>query len=276
MQNDSHQIAAALAYLQAQAGTRVPALALVLGSGLGAFAEGLTDSLRLAYADIPHCPVGQVAGHAGTLVLGHSAGVQVAALCGRAHLYEGHDALAATFLLRTLLAWGVRRVVLTNAAGGANPDFQPGDIMLIEDHLNLTGVTPLGGRQAPTAPSCFIDMTAAYTPRLAALARAAAQQLGLRLQQGVYAALPGPSYETPAEVRMLQRLGADAVGMSTVLETLAARHAGAEVLGLSIITNRAAGLSSLPLSHAEVTQVAHRVRGDLSALLALVIAQVDG
>jgi purine-nucleoside phosphorylase len=242
-------------------------LALVLGSGLGPFADELTDPTVIPYQELPGFPQPTVPGHSGRLVLGTIAGVRVAVLQGRAHYYEGHSAADAVRPLRTLITLGAQGVVVTNAAGGIHPEFAVGDLMLISDHLNLTGVSPAIGPHEPRWPSRFQDMADAYDPAWRALFRRSAASLGLPLREGVYAGLPGGAYETPAEIRMLRTLGADAVGMSTVLEVIAARHLGARTVGISCITNLAAGIAPEPLNHAEVEQTAVRVRAGFASLL---------
>lgn len=251
-----------------------PDLGIVLGSGLGDFATRLTDAVPTSYAEIPGWPVSAVIGHAGRLVVGTLAGRRVAALSGRAHIYEGHDFRTVTFATRVLGLLGVRTLVLTNAAGGINKAFTPGTLMLIEDHINLMGGNPLTGHNDDRFGPRFPDMTDVYSPRLRAKADDAAQAIGLRLARGVYVALHGPSYETPAEIRFLRTIGADAVGMSTVPEAIAARHMGVEVLGISCITNAAAGVLPQPLDHNEVMAVASRVKGEFSALLEGIIERL--
>ena len=251
-----------------------PDLGIVLGSGLGDFATRLTDAVSTSYAEIPGWPASAVIGHAGRLVVGTLAGRRVAALSGRAHIYEGHDFRTVTFATRVLGLLGVRTLVLTNAAGGINKTFTPGTLMLIEDHINLMGGNPLTGRNDDRFGPRFPDMTDVYSPRLRAKADDAAQAIGLRLARGVYVALHGPSYETPAEIRFLRTIGADAVGMSTVPEAIAARHMGVEVLGISCITNAAAGVLPQPLDHNEVMAVASRVKGEFSALLEGIIERL--
>lgn len=261
----------ALAAVRARTDLR-PGVALVLGSGLGSFADTLSDATAIPYAQIPGMPSSAVPGHAGRLVVGKAEGVPCVAMQGRVHLYEGHEPAAVVFGLRLMLRMGAKIAILTNAAGAVNDALLPGDLMLISDHLNLTGRSPLVGPNDESLGPRFPDMSQAYDPRLRELARRVGERLGISLRSGVYAGLLGPSYETPAEVRMLARLGADAVGMSTVLETIAARHAGARVLGISCITNKGAGLASQALDHAEVQQVADRVREQFVALLRGVLA----
>jgi purine-nucleoside phosphorylase len=245
----------------------VPAVAVVLGSGLGAFADRLTDPLRVPYADIPHWPAATVIGHAGVLVRGTSGGAPVLTLAGRAHFYEGHDLATVTFATRVLGRLGVKTLVLTNAAGGINTSFSPGTLMVMDDHINLMGSNPLVGPNDDRFGVRFPDMTAVYSPRLRAIARDAATAASVAIEHGVYAGLHGPSYETPAEIRYLRTIGADAVGMSTVPEAIVARHMGLEVLGISCITNPAAGVLPEPLNHDEVMEVARRVSGQFMALL---------
>ncbi len=264
--SSSAQLDAAVAAIRARTDAQ-PRVALVLGSGLGGFADTLTDAVAIPYVDVPGMPVSGVAGHAGRLVIGRSEGVLCVAMQGRVHLYEGHDASEVVFGLRVMLRLGARTVIVTNAAGASNAALEPGDLMLLDDHLNLTGRSPLMGPNDDAAGPRFPDMSRAYDPGLRRLAWQVAERLGVPLRSGVYAGLLGPSYETPAEIRMLQRLGADAVGMSTVLETIAARHVGARVLGISCITNKGAGLSSELLSHAEVQETADRVRDRFVSLL---------
>jgi purine-nucleoside phosphorylase len=238
------------------------AVAIIAGSGLGGIAEAVTRATVVPYRKIAGFPKAQVAGHAGRLVVGHLAGQPVAVFCGRVHLYEGHAAATVAFPVRQARELGARMLIVTNAAGGVNPRFRAGDLMLIEDHLNFMGANPLVG-----VPGAFVDLTEAYSRRLRRVALAVAQRQRLTLRRGVYAAMLGPSYETPAEVRALRRLGADAVGMSTVPEVIAARQAGLEVLGLSCITNRAAGLAGKPLSHAEVLATGKLAQAKLTRLL---------
>ncbi|WP_437670960.1 purine-nucleoside phosphorylase [Sorangium sp. So ce131] len=244
-----------------------PSVGVVLGSGLGGWADELADLVKLPYADIPGMPRPAVAGHAGMLCAGRVGDVQVACLQGRAHLYEGHALAKAVFGVRVLARLGCRAVLLTNAAGGIHHSFAAGDLMLITDHLNLMGVNPLVGPNDEALGKRFPDMTYAHDPRLLELARAAANDAGVTLREGVYAALLGPTYETPAEIRMLRTLGADAVGMSTVPEIIALRHMGVPAAAISCITNLAAGLTQRELDHAEVEETARASRARFSALL---------
>ena len=247
---------------------------IVLGSGLGAFTSALADSVTIPYGDIPHWPASAVVGHAGTLVIGTLKGKRVAALSGRAHFYEGHTMQVATFATRVVGVLGVKQLILTNAAGGINLNFKPGTLMVIDDHINLMGTNPLVGANEDRFGTRFPDMTEAYSRRLRAVADAAAKATGVPVAHGVYVAVHGPSYETPAEIRYLRTIGADAVGMSTVPEAIVARHMGMEVLGISCITNPAAGVLPQPLVHDEVMEVARRVRAEFSALLEGIIERL--
>jgi len=251
-----------------------PRVGLVLGSGLGAFAEQLENRSVIPYGDIPYFPESRVAGHAGQLVIGTMGGVACAIMSGRVHFYEGHGLERVTFPVRVLAGLGVQELIVTNAAGSVNPAFDPGDLMVIVDHINLTGDNPLRGPNDERLGPRFPDMTEAYHVAGRAALHEAAREAGMTLREGVYAGLLGPSYETPAEIRMLQRLGADAVGMSTVAEVIAAVHAGLNVAGLSVITNRAAGLGHAKLSHEEVKEIGHKVEGLLSKLLRGAIARL--
>jgi purine-nucleoside phosphorylase len=248
----------------------VPDVALVLGSGLGAFGDRLTGSTVVSYAEIPHWPPSGVVGHAGKLVTGTARaarGRRVLTLSGRAHLYEGHDQATVTFATRVLGRLGVKTLILTNAAGGINTTFRSGALMLITDHINLQGANPLMGPNDDRFGRRFPDMSEVYSRRLRAHAEAAAHTLGLPLEHGVYVALTGPSYETPAEIRALRALGGDAVGMSTVPEAIVARHMGVEVLGISCIANMAAGILPQPLTEEEVIETTARVSREFVALL---------
>ena len=242
-------------------------VAMVLGSGLGAYANALEGARSIPYAEIPNMPTSAVSGHAGNLVIGAKGGRRVAAMQGRAHLYEGWSAHEVVFGVRLMAQLGASTLIITNAAGGIASSFAPGDLMAITDQLNLTGRSSLLGPNDDRLGERFVDMTTAYDPVLLETARQVAAKLGFELRQGVYAGLLGPAYETPAEVRMLRTLGADAVGMSTVLEVLAARHLGLRVLGVSCISNLAAGISDAPLSHDEVKETAARAQPRFEALL---------
>jgi purine-nucleoside phosphorylase len=249
-----------------------PRAGVVLGSGLGGFAGRLADAVTLPYEQIPEFPVSRVAGHPGRLVIGDLPGtdgsITVAVLQGRVHGYEGWGAVDVAFGTRVLCLLGARVLVVTNAAGAVNPELAPGDLVRIEDHLNLSGHNPLTGANDERLGPRFPDLTHAYDPALGARLEATAGRLGIPLRRGVYACMAGPSYETPAEIRMLRTLGADLVGMSTVPEVIAARHMGVPVVGVSLVTNPAAGLGATPLSHEEVAAVAAREGERLGTLLA--------
>jgi purine-nucleoside phosphorylase len=245
----------------------VPRVAIVLGSGLGDFAGTLAGGISVPYGDLPHWPASGVVGHDGRLIVGGVRGRTIAVLAGRCHVYEGHDQGAVSFAVRAVGLLGVRTLILTNAAGGVNTALAPGALMVIDDHINLMGGNPLVGANDDRFGPRFPDMTEVYSSRLRRIADEVGREIGLRLPHGVYAALVGPSYETPAEIRYLRTIGADAVGMSTVPEAIAARHMGVEVLGISCITNMAAGVSPGPLDHREVMDVARRARGQFKTLL---------
>ena len=252
-----------------------PEVALVLGSGLGALGDRIENASSAAYAELPGMPTSAVVGHAGRFLSGMLGGRRVIAMQGRVHLYEGYNAEEVVFGVRLMLLLGARTLIVSNAAGGIRADLQPGSLMLIEDHLNLTGQNCLRGPNDPALGVRFPDMSAAYDPALIACAPRIATRNGLPVTRGVYAGLLGPTYETPAEIRMLRTLGADAVGMSTVLEVIAARHMGARVLGLSCVTNLAAGLSPHPLSHAEVERTAEASREQFSSLVEGVLTELS-
>ena len=244
-----------------------PLIGFVLGSGLGAFAESLENARTVPYEVLDHIPKSTVAGHAGRFVTGSVGEVEVAVLSGRAHFYEGHTLAELTIGVRALVALGCQAIVVTNAAGGIHTEYQPGDLMVIVDHLNLHWQNPLRGPHDERMGIRFLDMSLAYDRRLRRCLHKASRKQSLHLHDGVYACVPGPSYETPAEVRMLRTLGADAVGMSTVYEVIAARHAGARTLGLSLISNQAAGITDAKLSHEEVTVTAQSVAAATVQLL---------
>ena len=251
-----------------------PGIALVLGSGLGDFAATPGDAASASYEQLPHWPASRVAGHEGRLLFGVVSGKRVAVLAGRCHAYEGHDLRAVTFAVRVLGLLGAKALILTNAAGGINTDFTPGELMVIDDHLNLMGDNPLVGPAEERFGPQFPDMSEVYSPRLRRIADLAGQAVGIRLKHGVYAGLLGPSYETPAEIRYLRTIGADVVGMSTVPEALAARQMGIEVLGISCITNMAAGVRPQPLVHDEVVEAGRRVRGPFTRLLEGIVGRL--
>ncbi|MGA2546614.1 MAG: purine-nucleoside phosphorylase [Rectinemataceae bacterium] len=253
-----------------------PRTALVLGSGLGSLAEEVEGAVALPYAEIPGFPLSTAPGHAGRLVAGRLAGKRVLVMQGRFHYYEGYPAFRIAFPIRVFRELGIERLILTNAAGGANPGFSPGDLMLITDHINLTGQNPCIGENDPLIGSRFFDMSHAYDPGLRADALRAAAELGIELREGVYAWFSGPSFETPAEIRMARTLGADAVGMSTVPEAIAAAHCGLRVLGLSCITNMAAGMSDRPITSEEVLEISEREKPRFSAFIKRTVAIIEG
>jgi purine-nucleoside phosphorylase len=249
-------------------------VAIVLGSGLGAFAQDLTDATAIPYDEIPGFGRATVEGHAGRLVIGKAGEVTVAAMQGRFHFYEGYSLQDVTFPIRVLKLLGVRTVVLTNAAGSLNVEFTPGSLMVITDHLNLLGDNPLRGENDERFGPRFPDMTSVYAPELQDIVIEAGSAMGLELRRGIYAALSGPSYETPAEIHMVRTLGADAVGMSTVPEAIVARHMGMNVVGISCITNLAAGVSNRPIDHSQVMQIGEGVRGAFTELLRRIVPRL--
>jgi len=279
--NYYEQVAEAAAFLKQHLHGLAPRVGIVLGSGLGAAAEAVADAVRVPYGEIPHFPQSTVEGHSGRIAAGTLGGAHVVIMQGRVHFYEGYSPLEVTFPLRVLGALGVRAVVLTNAAGGIAEGLSLGQLVALSDHINMMGWNPLTGPNeprfgfAPGAGLRFFDMTEAYSKRLRALAKEAARQEGFALSEGVYLATPGPSFETPAEIRAFRALGATLVGMSTVPETIVARHMGIEVLGLSCVTNLAAGLSATPLSHEEVFETGRKVEARLAGLLARLAPRID-
>ncbi|MBK6684828.1 MAG: purine-nucleoside phosphorylase [Deltaproteobacteria bacterium] len=257
----------AVAFVRSRLAGFVPRIGVVLGSGLGGFASALTERAAISYADIPGFPRSTVEGHSGRLLLAEHQGVPLVVMQGRVHLYEGYPAQAVVFPVRVLVRLGAQILIVTNAAGSVNPAYDEREVMLLTDHLNLTGTNALYGPNEATFGPRFPDMSEAYDRGLREKAKGVAGRLGLKVQEGVYAGLLGPSYETPAEIRMLGRLGADAVGMSTVNEVIAARHLGAKVLGISAISNKGAGLSKGPLSHDEVKAAGDAMQSSLTGLL---------
>jgi purine-nucleoside phosphorylase len=251
-----------------------PKIGLVLGSGLGAFADSLTDSTKVPYSDIPSFPQSTAIGHAGRLVIGNAGSVPVAAMQGRVHQYEGYSAQQVAFPIRVFARMEIKSVILTNAAGGINPGYSQGALVLIRDHINLQGTNPLAGPNDDRFGLRFPDMTHTYSREYREIAREEAARLGILLHEGIYAALLGPSYETPAEIEHLRRIGADLVGMSTVAEVIAARHMGLNVLAISCVTNMAAGILDQPLSHTEVMETGERVRSIFESLLKAVLPRV--
>ncbi len=251
-----------------------PKIALVLGSGLGAFADEFGGAVRIPYPRIPHFPRSTAIGHAGQLVVGKVGDVAVAGMQGRVHLYEGYSVKEVAFPMRVFARMGVKAVILTNAAGGINREFSQGCLVALRDHLNLQGVNPLSGPNDERFGPRFPDMTKAYEPGFRAMAMEEGKRLGIAMHEGVYAALAGPSYETPAEIRYLRTIGADLVGMSTVPEVIAAHHMGIKVLGISCVTNMAAGILDQPISHLEVLETGERVKSQFVALLRAVIPRM--
>lgn len=252
-----------------------PEIGLILGSGLGVMAESMEDATVIPYAEIPHFPVSTVEGHAGELAAGTIEERRVVVMKGRFHLYEGYEAAKVTMPIRAMKQLGVHTLIVTNAAGGINENFEPGDLMLIRDHINFMFRNPLIGPNLDAFGPRFPDMSEAYSKALRDVARRVAEKQGIPLREGVYIAVLGPSYETPAEIRMMRKLGADAVGMSTVPEVIAARHAGLKVLGISCISNMAAGILDQPLSHEEVMETAERAKEKFIRLVKGVISEID-
>jgi purine-nucleoside phosphorylase len=254
-----------------------PKIGIVLGSGLGEFADAVEGAMRIPYADIPNWPVSTAVGHAGMIVSGKIAGVDAAVLSGRCHYYEGYSAEQVVFGVRALGRLGVRNIIFTNAAGGINLSYRQGGLVLISDHINLQGINPLIGPNDETLGPRFPDMSDAYSAELRGIARSTAAELGIQLEEGVYAAMAGPSYETPAEIRFLRVIGADLVGMSTVPEVIVANHMGMRCLAISCVTNMAAGILNQKIQHEEVLETGRRVRDTLIRLLnALVPKLVHG
>lgn len=251
-----------------------PKIALVLGSGLGAFSDGLESATRIPYERIPHFPRSTAVGHAGRLVIGNVEDVAVAAMQGRVHFYEGYSLKDVIFPMRVFGRLGIRAAILTNAAGGINLGFKQGTLIVMRDHINLQGSNPLIGPNDERFGPRFPDMTHAYSKTYRAAALEEARRLGIEVSEGVYAALPGPSYETPAEIRYLRAIGADVVGMSTVPEVIAARHMGMRVLGISCVTNMAAGILDKPLDHGEVLATGERVKDNFIALVRAVLPRI--
>ena len=251
-----------------------PKIALVLGSGLGAFADDLDGAVRIPYEKIPGFPRSTAVGHVGRLVIGHAGNIAIAAMQGRVHFYEGYTPKEVVFPMRVFGRMGIRSVILTNAAGGINLEFKQGALIAIRDHIDLQGANPLIGPNDDRFGPRFPDMTQAYWKSYRETALAEAKRLGIELHEGVYAALSGPSYETPAEIRHLRTIGADLVGMSTVPEVIVARHMGIRVLGISCVTNMAAGILDQPIDHAEVMETGERVKSQFVALLRAIIPRI--
>jgi purine-nucleoside phosphorylase len=258
------------------AGVEPPRIAVVLGSGLNELADRLHNGVAIPYGRIPHFPRTTVAGHQGRAIAGRLHGVPVLMLQGRFHYYEGHDLETVTFPVRVMQRLGVRALIVTAATGGIRGDLRAGDLVVLSDHLNLLGVNPLRGLNDERLGTRFPDMTEVYSARLREIAREEAERLGIGVAEGVYGCVPGPSYETPAEIRMLRTLGADVVGMSTVPEAIVARHAGIEVLGIALVSNAAAGVVGTPITHAEVLEAGRRAAPMLAALIERVVARLAG
>lgn len=271
--NDFANAQSAAKFLHSQSPLR-PKIGLVLGSGLGGFADELADATRVPYANIPFFPRSTAVGHAGQLVIGTAGGIPVAAMQGRVHLYEGSSAREVAFPMRVLDQMDIRAVILTNAAGGINLEYKQGALVVITDHINLQGHNPLVGPNDDRFGPRFPDVTQAYWKPYREIALQVAKQSGKTLYQGVYAALLGPNYETPAEIRYLRTIGADLVGMSTVPEVIVARHMGVKVLAISCVTNMAAGILDQTINHAEVLETGERVKGDFVALLRAVLPEI--
>ena len=274
------QTSEAADFLRGKLGSLRPAIAIVLGSGLGAVAEAVTEPTLVPYGEIPHFPQSTVAGHSGRMVAGRLGGVPVIVMQGRVHFYEGYTPPQVTFPMRVLGRLGIHTVVLTNAAGGISHTYRIGDLVLIADHINALGFNPLTGPNEPRFGDGertglrFFDMTEAYSRPLRTLAREAARDEGFVMEEGVYLATSGPSFETPAEIRAFRALGADLVGMSTVHEVIVARHMGIEVLGISLVTNAAAGVLNEPIHHEEVMEMGRRVERQFTGLLTALVPQI--
>lgn len=266
------ELGEAVRLIQARSPLR-PTIGLVLGSGLGAFAKSLDKAVTIPFSDIPHFPTSTAIGHKGELVLGTSQGVPVAVMAGRVHLYEGYTPQQVVFPVRVLGRMGVRILVMTNAAGSVNVNYKPGELMVIEDHINYLGTNPLMGPNEDELGLRFFDMSEAYDPALREIAEKACWKAGVTVRKGVYIAFGGPSYETPAEIKMARGMGADAVGMSTVPEVIAARHMGMRVLGISCITNMAAGVLKKKLDHREVLDVGEKSKAALLDVLGRILQE---
>ena len=257
----------AMEYIQARVSGNIPKTVVVLGSGLGVLSEEIVDKVVIPYSEIPHFPVSTVAGHAGELIIGKLNYAPVIAMNGRFHFYEGYDVEQITFPIRVFALLGVKNIILTNAAGGINFDYAVGDFMIIRDHINFSGVSPLRGKNVDEFGPRFPDMTNLYDKELSIMIRDLALAGRMNIHEGVYAYLQGPNYETPAEIKALRTLGADAVGMSTIPEAIVARHSGIKVAAISCITNMAAGILDQPLSHEEVNETAALVREQFKELI---------
>jgi len=264
----------AAAFILEKAGQK-PELGLILGSGLGVLADEIENPIAIPYNEIPHFPVSTVEGHKGQLVIGTLSGKIVAAMQGRFHYYEGYSMQEVTFPVRVMKAMGMSHILVTNAAGGVNESFKPGDLMIIADHINYMGANPLIGPNEKEFGPRFPDMSSAYTKELVTLAEDIAQKENIDVKKGVYIGFTGPTYETPAEVRMARILGGDAVGMSTVPEVIVAAHGGMKVLGISCITNMAAGILDQPLSHEEVIETTEMVKATFLSFVKRIVAEME-
>jgi purine-nucleoside phosphorylase len=273
MKDEFTRAESAAKFLESQSGL-FPRIGLVLGSGLGAFADELSDATRIPYENIPFFPRSTAIGHAGQMVIGNVGGVPIAVMQGRVHLYEGYSVQEVAFPIRVLGLMGIHALVLTNAAGGISLDYKQGALVAISDHLNLQGHNPLVGENDERFGLRFPDMTEAYSKAYRKIALSSASKLGKPIREGIYAGLLGPSYETPAEIRYLRTLGADLVGMSTIPEVIAARHMGLKVLAISCVTNMAAGILDQPINHEEVLKTGDRVKEDFVVLLRAVLPQI--
>ncbi len=254
--------------------SKSPKVGVILGSGLGSLADEIKNSVKIKYEDIPYFPKSTVEGHVGQLVIGELAGKNVVAMQGRFHFYEGYDLSEVTFPVRVMIGLGIESLFVTNAAGGVNTDFEPGDLMLISDHINFTGSNPLIGENFDELGPRFPDMSAAYDKDYIDIARRVGEKQGLGLKTGVYMWLTGPTYETPQEVKMIRILGGDAVGMSTVPEVIVANHQGIKVLGISCITNMASGILNQPLNHQEVVETSLRVKDEFQKLIIEILLNI--
>ena len=273
MKNLYDRIEETASYIKAKTDIK-PTIGLILGSGLGVLADEIENPVKISYNVIPNFPVSTVEGHAGQLVIGNLQGKTVVAMQGRFHYYEGYSMEAITFPVRVMKALGVETIFVTNAAGGANKDFKPGDLMIITDHINLSGNNPLIGTNDNRIGTRFPDMSSAYTKEYIELARKCADKLNIKVQEGVYAFFSGPTYETPAEVRMATILGADAVGMSTAPEVIVASHSNLKVVGISCITNMAAGILDQPLNHEEVIETTQKVQSEFLSLVKTIVNEL--
>jgi purine-nucleoside phosphorylase len=279
--NDQYTRATAAADYIRTHSSAAPAIGIILGSGLGAFASQVVDAVTIPYADIPHFPQSTVVGHSGKLVLGTIGGVQVAVMQGRVHAYEGYAVEEVVFPARVLGLLGCKTLIVTNAAGGIRSSLRPGELVVISDHINLTGMNAAGGpneprfAMTPGAGQRFFDMSTVYTPKLRALAVMEADKQGFDLTEGIYLAVLGPSFETPAEIRAFRTLGADLVGMSTVHEVIVARHMGLDVLGISLVTNMAAGVVDQAIDHEDVLEIGRNVEKRFTNLLTAIVPKIE-